>query len=82
MSHSYPSLPTNRAFVVQMRAPPPGTSMAYDARVEHLVSGQVVRCHPRGIPISSRQSGGVLCEEAVSHAGDVTGVSHSVPRRR
>jgi hypothetical protein len=42
---SQPSLPTNRAFVVQFRAQPPGASSSYDGRVEHLVSGQVTRFH-------------------------------------
>jgi hypothetical protein len=81
MPPSQQSLPTNRAFVVQLRAPPPETSAAYDTRVNHLISGQVVCCHPCGIPRSSPQSGAVWCEEAVSHAGDVMGVSHSVPGR-
>jgi hypothetical protein len=45
MPPSQPSLPTNRAFVVQFRAHPPGTSSSYDGRVEHLVSGQVTRFH-------------------------------------
>jgi hypothetical protein len=40
MAHSQPSLRTNWAFVVQLCAPPPGASAAYDARVEHGVSGQ------------------------------------------
>jgi hypothetical protein len=42
---SQPSLPTNRAFVVQFRPQPMGVSSAYDGRVEHLVSGQVARFH-------------------------------------
>ena len=42
---SQPSLPTNRVFVVQFRAQPTGASSSYDGRVEHLVSGQVVRFH-------------------------------------
>ena len=33
-------LPTNRAFVVQLRAQPPGAPLAWDGRVEHVVSGQ------------------------------------------
>jgi hypothetical protein len=82
MPPSQPSLPTDRPFVVQLRAPPPGTSPAYDARGEHLISGHVVRCHPCGIPMSSPQSGAVWCDEAVSHAGDLTGVSNPVPRRQ
>ena len=40
-----PPLPTNRAFVVQFRAPPLGGSSTYDGRVEHLVSGQEARFH-------------------------------------
>jgi hypothetical protein len=31
MPPSQPWLPTIRAFVVQLRTPPPGTSAAYDA---------------------------------------------------
>jgi hypothetical protein len=47
------SLPTNRAFVMQSRATLPETAPVYHARVKHLVSGQVVRCHPGGIPMPS-----------------------------
>jgi predicted Na+-dependent transporter len=82
MPPSQPWLPTIRAFVVQLRTPPPGISAAYGAKVKHLVSGHVVRCHPCGIPMACPQSGAVWYEEAVSHAGDVTGVSNPVPRRR
>jgi hypothetical protein len=42
---SQPSLPTDRAFVVQFRAKATGASSPYDGRVEHLVSGQVTRFH-------------------------------------
>ena len=42
---SQPSLPSDRVFVVQFRAQPTGDASAYDGRVEHLVSGQVVRFH-------------------------------------
>ena len=42
---SQPSLPTNRVFVVQFRAPPTEASPSYDGRVEHVVSGQVIRFH-------------------------------------
>jgi hypothetical protein len=45
MSHSQPSLPTNRAFVVQFRVRPTGPSRCYAGRVEHLDSGQVARFH-------------------------------------
>ncbi len=39
------SLPTDRAFVVQFRTPPPEASLPWEGRVEHLVSGQVARFH-------------------------------------
>jgi hypothetical protein len=42
---SQPSLPTNGVFVVQFRAPPTRASPFYDGRVEHMVSGQVIRFH-------------------------------------
>jgi hypothetical protein len=45
MPLSQPALPTNRAFVVQFRAPPPEGAPTYDGRVEHLVSGQEARFH-------------------------------------
>jgi hypothetical protein len=45
MPLSQPALPTNRAFVVQFRAPPPGGTLIYDGRVEHLVSGEEGRFH-------------------------------------
>jgi hypothetical protein len=45
MSKSQPSLPTNRAFVVQFRAQSTGTSPSYAGRVEHVVSGEVTRFH-------------------------------------
>jgi hypothetical protein len=45
MAPSQPSLPSNRVFVVQFRLPPTGEPSRYDGRVEHLVSGQVVRFH-------------------------------------
>jgi hypothetical protein len=45
MSSSQPALPTNRAFVVQFRAPRPEGAPTYDGRVEHLVSGQEARFH-------------------------------------
>jgi hypothetical protein len=38
-------LPTNRAFVVQFRAQPPEAPLAWDGRVEHVVSGQVTHFH-------------------------------------
>jgi hypothetical protein len=39
---SQPSLPTNRAFLVQFRTPSTRAS-PYEGRVEHVVSGQVAR---------------------------------------
>jgi hypothetical protein len=43
MAYCHPSLGSNRAFVVPLRAPPPGTSAAYDARAKPVVAGQVAR---------------------------------------
>ena len=45
MSPSQPSLPTNRAFVVQFRASPSQDTPTYEGRVEHLVSGEEARFH-------------------------------------
>jgi hypothetical protein len=39
---SQPSLPTNRAFLVQFRTQLTGAS-PYEGRVEHVVSGQMAR---------------------------------------
>ena len=41
MSQPQPTLPTNRAFVVQFRAQPSTASRGWEGRVEHVVSGQV-----------------------------------------
>jgi hypothetical protein len=38
-------LPTNRAFVVQLRAQPSGAPFAWDGRVEHVVSRQMTHFH-------------------------------------
>jgi hypothetical protein len=38
-------LPTNRAFVVQLRDQPAGAPLAWDGRVEHVVSGQATHFH-------------------------------------
>jgi hypothetical protein len=38
-------LPTNRAFVVQLRAQPPGAPLSWDGRVEHVVSGRMTHFH-------------------------------------
>ena len=40
---SQPSLPTDRAFVVQFRAKTTDAPLSWEGRVEHLVSGQVAR---------------------------------------
>jgi len=42
---SQPSLPTNRAFVVQFRAQAAEAPLSWEGRIEHLVSGQVGRFH-------------------------------------
>jgi hypothetical protein len=57
MAPSQPSLPTGRAFVMQLRGLPPGTSAAYGAQAKHLISGQVVCCHLCGVPMSSPRMG-------------------------
>jgi hypothetical protein len=41
---SQPSLPTNRAFLVQFRSQATDAS-PYEGRVEHVVSGQLTRFH-------------------------------------
>ena len=38
-------LPTDRAFVVQLRDQPPGAPWSWDGRVEHVVSGQMTHFH-------------------------------------
>ena len=45
MPQSPPSLPTNRAFVVQFRAQLSDAPPSWAGRVEHLVSRQVARFH-------------------------------------
>jgi hypothetical protein len=40
---SQPSLPTDRAFVVQFRAKTTDAQLSWEGHVEHLVSGQVAR---------------------------------------
>ena len=42
-SRSQPSLPSNQAFVVQLRAQSSGALPSWAGRVEHLVSHQVAR---------------------------------------
>jgi hypothetical protein len=44
MSQRLPSLPSNRAFVVQFRLPSEDRPMVWEGRVEHVVSGQAQRC--------------------------------------
>jgi hypothetical protein len=43
MSQGLPSLPANRAFVVQFRAQPEGAPLRSAGHVEHLLSGEVLR---------------------------------------
>jgi len=45
MTQSQPTLPANRAFVVQFRTPPTGAPGSYEGRVVHVVSGQEARFH-------------------------------------
>ena len=41
MAQPQPTLPTNRAFLVQFRAQPSAAARGWEGRVEHVVSGQV-----------------------------------------
>jgi hypothetical protein len=43
MAQRLPSLPSNRAFVVQFRLPSADSPMMWEGRVEHVVSGQAQR---------------------------------------
>ncbi|HEY5866161.1 MAG TPA: hypothetical protein VI542_11570 [Candidatus Tectomicrobia bacterium] len=45
MSQPLLPLPTNRAFVVQLRDQPPGAPLTWDGRAEHVVSGQMAHFH-------------------------------------
>jgi hypothetical protein len=45
MSRSQPTLPTNRAFVVQFRPQTSEALSVYEGRIEHLVSGRVTHFH-------------------------------------
>ena len=48
-----PPLPTNRAFVVQLRDQPPGALLSWDGRVEHVVWGG----SRRTLPLAGRVAG-------------------------
>jgi hypothetical protein len=43
MAQRLPSLPSNRAFVVQFRLPSADRPMTWEGRVEHVASGQAQR---------------------------------------
>ena len=43
MSQGTPSLPANRAFVVQFRAPHEGPPRRWEGRIERVVPGEVLR---------------------------------------
>ena len=45
MRQSPPTLPTDHAFVVQLRAQPRSPPLCWDGRVEHVVSGQATHFH-------------------------------------
>jgi hypothetical protein len=45
MDPSQPTLPTNHAFLIQFRAQCSASPMAWEGRVEHVVSGQVTHFH-------------------------------------
>ena len=43
MTQRLPSLPSNRAFIVQFRLPSESKPMTWEGRVEHVISGQAQR---------------------------------------
>jgi hypothetical protein len=43
MPQRLPSLPSNRAFIVQFRLPSESKPMVWEGRVEHVISGQAQR---------------------------------------
>ena len=43
MTQSTPSLPANRAFVIQFRAQPQDKPLSWEGRIEHMVSGEATR---------------------------------------
>jgi hypothetical protein len=45
MDPSQPTLPTNHAFLIQFRVQSSASPMAWEGRVEHVVSGQVTHFH-------------------------------------
>ena len=45
MDPSQPMLPTNHAFLIQFRVQSPESSIVWEGRVEHVVSGQVTHFH-------------------------------------
>jgi hypothetical protein len=45
MDRCRPPLPTDHAVLVQFRTQSPGLPMAWEGRVEHVVSGQVTHFH-------------------------------------
>jgi hypothetical protein len=45
MAPSQPRLPTKHAFLIWFRAQIPEAPMAWDDRVEHVVSGEVTHFH-------------------------------------
>ena len=82
-SGSQPSLPTNRAFVVQFRVSPTGAPSCWEGRVEHVVSGQVARfraadellafmSEPRAAARIDRERRDMSCGAKVSPPGDTS----------
>ena len=70
-----PPLPTNRAFVVQLRAQPPSAPLRWDGRVEHVVSGQMTHFHSLDelLAFIRRVLAGV--SDTLKRAGRVTGAA-------
>ena len=76
---SQPSLPTNRAFVVQFRSNPTGAPSCWEGRVEHVVSGQVARF--RAVEELLAFMSRVLAEVQESHEESAVPQARQVPLR-
>ena len=48
MSEKHVSLPTNRAFVIQLQASSGASEVAHRGRIEHLASGQALHFSDEG----------------------------------
>jgi hypothetical protein len=59
----------------------PITAVAAD-QIKQLISAHVACCYPCGMSTSPLKSWAVWCEEAVSRAGNITGMFNPLPRRQ